>query len=81
MGMKLEGRGEMAVDVEKQKANIQRGAVRIEKPCPFCGSWDVFPTFPFRWPRIQCGRCGAIGPYPDLENLEGPNAAWNHRAE
>lgn len=49
------------------------------KPCPFCGSKDVFavPTDAFWGHVVSCNNCGASGPMASTE--EEAIAGWNDR--
>lgn len=61
------------------------------KPCPFCGSGNVFKQITLRKAEIYCGKCGATiengitcgkcDSLEDAEDLLGTKVieAWNRR--
>lgn len=48
------------------------------KPCPFCGSNDLFVERQTLATKVvQCNSCGAVG--PDDEKKSGAREKWNNR--
>jgi Lar family restriction alleviation protein len=50
------------------------------KPCPFCGSDDVYVHCPGDYGHVACKECDADGPYVMADNLQVIIDAWNTRA-
>jgi Lar family restriction alleviation protein len=57
-----------------------------EKPCPFCGSMDLYKfQYPFKRKQgirgcyIKCNQCGAAS--GNYETVEDALKAWNERTE
>ena len=48
------------------------------KPCPFCGSENVWLNNLGGW-EIGCGECGALGPPPAAGDREEALRLWNQR--
>lgn len=47
------------------------------RPCPFCHSTDVSVETSFAVTRVECGRCGAMGPSFEQCRKHGPRGqAW-----
>lgn len=53
-------------------------------PCPFCGFQRVEVVLGegFRWRRVQCQECGALGPEVRIQTLgAGDREAWGAKAK